>query len=115
MQTLTPCWVRGCGGSVVCGWGRAPAGGRARLRPRARRCSLRTCCIYCTSLPATHPAADRHNYDPFVLEIDMKPFNANTPKITLQSHMRVARAHACTWLRAGARVPSASQACECPV
>eukprot|EP00887_Chlorella_sp_A99_P005770 scaffold1.g5770.t1 len=27
---------------------------------------------------------DRHGYSPFVLEIDMKPFNANSPKITLQ-------------------------------
>jgi sucrose synthase len=28
---------------------------------------------------------DRHGYDPFVLEFDMKPFTANQPKITLES------------------------------
>ena len=33
--------------------------------------------------PTSHPA-DRHGYDPFVLELDFKPFGAHQPKITLQ-------------------------------
>ncbi|KAL4421973.1 hypothetical protein ABPG77_010996 [Micractinium sp. CCAP 211/92] len=32
-------------------------------------------------------AEDRHGYDPFVLELDLKPFGAHQPKITLQSHI----------------------------
>ena len=47
---------------------------RVRLAHMCARCS-----------PRAH--ADRHNYDPFVLELDMRSFSANTPKITLQSHM----------------------------
>ncbi|KAL4859385.1 Sucrose synthase 3 [Chlorella vulgaris] len=30
---------------------------------------------------------DRHGYDPFVLELDLKPFGSHQPKITLQSHI----------------------------
>lgn len=30
---------------------------------------------------------DRHGYDPFVLELDLKPFGAHQPKISLQSHI----------------------------
>ncbi|EFN59180.1 hypothetical protein CHLNCDRAFT_48488 [Chlorella variabilis] len=30
---------------------------------------------------------DRHGYDPFVLELDLKPFSAHQPKISLQSHI----------------------------
>ncbi|KAI3433440.1 hypothetical protein D9Q98_003254 [Chlorella vulgaris] len=30
---------------------------------------------------------DRHGYDPFVLELDLKPFASHQPKITLQSHI----------------------------
>jgi sucrose synthase len=30
---------------------------------------------------------DRHGYDPFVLELDLKPFGVHQPKITLQSHI----------------------------
>lgn len=29
--------------------------------------------------------ADRHGYDPFVLEIDMKPFNKMFPRLSMQS------------------------------
>ena len=36
-------------------------------------------------MPRAPLRADLHGYDPFVLEIDMKPFNANAPKITLQA------------------------------
>ena len=39
--------------------------------------------------PAPHlpTPADRHGYDPFVLELDLKPFGAHQPKISLQSHI----------------------------
>jgi len=38
-------------------------------------------------LVSTEPGEliDRHGYDPFILEWDMKPFNAHQPKITLES------------------------------
>lgn len=34
--------------------------------------------------------ADRHGYDPFVLELDLKPFGTHQPKITLQASQRLA-------------------------
>ena len=38
-------------------------------------------------MPPCPRRADRHGYDPFVLELDLKPFGAHQPKITLQSHI----------------------------
>lgn len=34
--------------------------------------------------PPFWDSADRHGYDPFTLELDMKPFGAHQPKISLQ-------------------------------
>lgn len=47
------------------------------------------CCACCSAW------ADRHGYDPFVLELDLKPFGVHQPKITLQASSLV---------RAGGRV-----------
>lgn len=35
--------------------------------------------------PTATAPADRHGYDPFVLELDLKPFGAHQPKISLQA------------------------------
>jgi hypothetical protein len=46
--------------------------------------ALAACCT-CSVMLIVHAfVPDRHGYDPFVLELDTKPFAAHTPKITLQ-------------------------------
>lgn len=49
--------------------------------PLAARLAL-PCCACCFAW------ADRHGYDPFVLELDLKPFGVHQPKITLQVSSR---------------------------
>lgn len=67
-----------------------------------RCCALPWLCLASARAPACRHA-DRHGYDPFVLELDLKPFSAHQPKISLQVGMRV---FAFRRLPAGAYPPS---------
>ena len=58
------------------------------MRPFAHCLPARPACPAPSPAACVCASADRHGYDPFVFELDLKPFGVHQPKITLQVSSR---------------------------